>query len=141
MKFSKTVLAVFTATSIFAGINSASAGGCSLEGVVLKCNYEAKTAAAIIKAFASEETREALTNPLSQKERFQNNGDLEKYRVSMEKNWRVIVRLAKRQERNKSRGRISETDFQERSKNFAEAEKSYAVALNFYRQLNWHNVK
>jgi hypothetical protein len=59
----------------------------------------------------------------------------------MENNWRVIVRLAKRQERNKNRGRISEADFQEWSKNFAEAEKSYAVALNFYRQLNWQDVK
>ena len=141
MKFSKVILLFCTSIGIFAGTNPASAGGCALEGVILKCNHEAKTAAAIIKAFASEETREILTNPLSQKERFQNNGDLEKYRVSMEKNWRVIVRLAKRQERNKSRGRISEADFQEWSRTFVEAEKSYAVALNFYRQLNWQDVK
>ena len=141
MKLSKTIFSIIMGTSFFVGIGTASAAGCSLEGVILKCNAEAKTATAIINAFASQETREILTNPLSQKDRFKNNGDLEKYRVSMENNWRVIVRLAKRQERIKKLGRMSEEDFQEWSKMFVEAEKTYAVALNFYRQLNWHDIK
>ena len=47
----------------------------------------------------------------------------------MEKNWRKITRLARQQERNKNRRRLSEAKFQIWVKEFAEAEKSYAVAF------------
>lgn len=141
MKFTKLLMGIILGASLYAIPSAANAAGCSLQGITLKCNTEAKTAEAIMKAFASEETREMLGDPLSQKETFKKNGDLEKYRKSMERNWRVITRYAKQQERRKNRRRLSEIQFQAWAKEFAEAEKSYAVALNFYRQLHWQGLK
>jgi len=141
MKISKIGAALLIACGLLLSITSANAQECSFQEVELKCNAEARTAEAILTAFASEKTRELLSNPLSQSDKFSQNGDLEKYRQSMERNWRVITRFAKLQQRNKNRRRISEADFQVFSKRFEEAEKSYVVALNFYRQLHWQGLK
>lgn len=141
MKISTIGSAVLIAYGLLFGISPANAEECAFQGVELKCNAEAKTAEAILTAFSSEKTRELLSNPLSQSDRFSKNGDLEKYRQSMERNWRVITRFARLQERNKSRRRISEADFLAFSKRFEDAEKTYTVALNFYRQLHWQGLK
>ena len=82
-----------------------------------------------------------LGDPLSHRDRFKENGSLEKYRKSMEKNWKVVTRLARKKERDVRRRRITQSDFSAWSADFAEAEKSYAAALNFYRQLHWQGVK
>lgn len=131
---------VFT-VGIFLSSNPANAQGCTLQGVELKCNEKAKTAEAIMTAFASEETRALLANPLSQVDRFSKKGDLEKYRQSMERNWRVITRHARTQQRNKNRRRITEAEFQAFSNHFNEAEKTYKVALSYYRELHWQGLK
>lgn len=141
MRNSKICATIFITTTVWLSATLANAQGCSLQVVELKCNAKASSPQAIMEAFASEETRSALGAPLSQKERFVQNGDLEKYRQSMERNWRVITRFARTQQRNKNRRRISEVEFQTFSKQFQEAEKSYAVALNFYRQLHWQGLK
>jgi len=141
MKISKITLSLIIGLSFFTSLNSAHAAGCSLQGVELKCNSEAKTAKAIMASFSSEETRSLLSDPLSQVALFSQNGSLEKYRKSMERNWRAITRLAKQQERNKNRRRISEAEFQTFSKQFEEAKRSYDIALNFYRQLHWQGLK
>lgn len=121
-------------------VTTANAQGCSLQGVELKCNEKAKTAEAIMAAFSSEETRTVLSTPLSQMGRFSQNGSLEKYRQSMELNWRVITRFARSKQTAKNSRRISEAEFQTFSKQFEEAEKSYGIALNFYRQLHWQGL-
>lgn len=141
MKFVKISTGVMISLILSMHTNIANAEGCSLEGVVLKCNTEAKTAQAILKAFSSQQTRDMLKAPLAEKDRFQKNGDLEKYRNSMERNWRVITRLAKKQELNRDRRRLSEQQYQEWAKNYAEAKETYDVALNFYRQLHWQGKK
>ncbi len=141
MRNSKICATIFITTTVWLSANLANAQGCSLQGVELKCNAKASTPAAIMEAFASEETHNTLGAPLSQKERFVQNGDLEKYRQSMERNWRVITRFARKQQRNKNRRRISEAEFQTFSKQFQEAEKSYGIALNFYRQLHWQGLR
>jgi len=141
MQISKLIRAVIIGSTLFMGATTANAQGCSLDGVVLKCNSEAKTAKAILKAFASQETRQLLGSPLSELDRFSQNGDLEKYRRSMELNWRVITRFARKQERRRDRRRLSESAYLEWAENFAEAQKSYKVALNFYRQLHWQGKK
>lgn len=141
MQIFKLTRALIVGSALFMGSTTANAQGCSLEGVVLKCNSEAKTATAILKAFASQETRQLLGSPLSELDRFSQNGDLEKYRRSMERNWRVITRFARQQERRRDRRRLSESAYLEWAENFAEAQKSYKVALNFYRQLHWQGKK
>lgn len=141
MKISKIWTATFITSSILLSANLAHAQGCSLQGVELKCNAKASNAQAIMEAFASSETSKALSAPLSQKERFSKNGDLEKYRRSMERNWRTITRYSRTQQRNKNRRRISEAQFQTFSKQFQEAEKNYGLAINFYRQLHWQGLK
>lgn len=141
MRNSKICATILITSTVLLSASHANAQGCSLQGVELKCNAKAASPAAIMEAFASGETRNALAEPLSQKDRFSKNGDLEKYRQSMERNWRTITRFARTQERNRDRNRIRETDFQTFSKQFEEAEKSYAVALNFYRQLHWQGLK
>ncbi len=117
------------------------AEGCLLEGVILNCQKSGSSSSDIMSAFASKETQEELAYPLSRKINFKQNGDLEKYRSSMEKNWRMITRYARQQERRKNSRRMSEAAFQTWAEEFAEAEKSYAIALNFYRQLHWQGVK
>lgn len=141
MKISRICAATLMTSGLLFNVTTANAEGCSLQGVELKCNAKAKTAEAIMAAFLSKETRIVLSDPLSQKDRFSQNGSLEKYRQSMELNWRTITRYARTQQRNKDRRRISEADFQTFSKQFEEAEKSYAIALNFYRQLHWQGLK
>lgn len=141
MKISRICAAALVMSGLLFNVTTANAQGCSLQGVELKCNAKAKTAEAIMAAFSSEETRIALSDPLSQVARFSQNGSLEKYRQSMERNWRVITRHARTQQRNKNRRRISEAQFQTFSKQFEKAEKSYAIALNFYRQLHWQGLK
>ena len=121
--------------------NTAHAGGCLLEGVTLNCEKMGSSPSQIMSAFASKETQEELAYPLSRRINFKENGDLEKYRKSMEKNWRTITNFARQQERRKNRRRISEKEFQTWAKEFAKAEKGYTAALNFYRQLHWQGVK
>ncbi len=141
MQISKILPIFFVGVALFSSPVVANAANCSLDGVILNCSANGKSASDIMAAFASDKTREVLSTPLAEKERFKQNGDLEKFRSSMEKNWRKITRLARQQERNKNRRRLSEAKFQIWVKEFAEAEKSYAVALNFYRQLHWQDVK
>ena len=141
MQNSKICATMFITTTFWLGASLANAQGCSLQGVELKCNAKTSTPAAIMEAFASQETRTALADPLSQKDRFAKNGDLEKYRQSMEQNWRTVTRFARTQQRNRNRNSISEAQFLSFSNQFQEAEKSYAAALNFYRQLHWQGLK
>ena len=141
MRNSKICATIFITSAVWFSANLANAQGCSLQGVELKCNAQAASPAAIMEAFASQETRTALAEPLSQKDRFSKNGDLEKYRQSMERNWRTITRFARIQERNRNRNRINKAEFEAFAKQFEDAEKSYAAALNFYRQLHWQGLK
>ena len=141
MLITKFLSATTITIAILASTSIANAAGCSLDGVTLNCTANGKSAKDIMQTFASEDTRKALGAPLSEKPRFEKNGSLEKYRRSMERNWRTITRHARQQQRNRNRGRISEIKFQAFSKKFHEAEKSYGVALNFYRQLHWQGFQ
>jgi hypothetical protein len=141
MRNSKICATIFITSAVWFSANLANAEGCALQGVELKCNAKAASPASIMEAFASQETRTTLADPLSQKDRFSKNGDLEKYRQSMERNWRTITRFARTQQRNRNRNRITEAQFLTFSNQFQEAEKSYAAAINFYRQLHWQGLK
>lgn len=143
LKFRPTAIltGVILGAAIFFNASIANATGCSLNGTNLNCTADGKSAENIMQAFASKDTKKALSDPLSQKERFKENGSLEQYRSSMERNWRIVTRLARQQERNRNRGRISEAQFQAWAKNFSEAKESYKIALSFYRQLHWQGFK
>jgi len=118
----------------------AQTAGCSLKGVILDCSAAGNSSQAIMETFASAETREILSKPLMERKRFLKNGDLERFRRSMEKNWKRITRLARQQDRRKRSRQLSEDDFQEWVVDFREAEKNYNVAISFYRELNWQGV-
>jgi hypothetical protein len=141
MRNSKICATIFITSAVWFSANLANAEGCALQDVELKCNAKAASPAAIMEAFASQETRTNLAEPLSQKDRFSKNGDLEKYRQSIERNWRIVTRFARTQQRDRSRNRITEAQFLTFSNQFQEAEKSYAAAINFYRQLHWQGLK
>lgn len=141
MQISKILPGTLMSLALFASPVAAQSPSCSLDGVILNCSSQGKSAAKIMNTFSSQETRDLLSNPLAEKSRFTTNGSLEKYRASLEKTWRTITRLARQQERNKKRRRMSEAEFQTWAAQFNEAEQSYEVALDFYRQLHWRGVK
>ena len=141
MQLSRILPSVAFCIGVFLLPTAAYAEGCLLEGVILNCEKNGSSASQIMSAFASKQTQEELAYPLSRRINFKQNGDLEKYRSSMEKNWRKITRFARQQERRKNRRRLSEAEFQTWAKEFAEAQKTYKIALSFYRTLHWQGVK
>ncbi len=141
MNISKILPVTTLCLGLFYAPSFANAQGCTLDGVRLNCSANGNNPANIMASFASQETRTTLATPLLQKERFNNNGDLELYRRSMERNWRIITRLARRNERNRAHRRISKSKFQLFLNEFSDAKRTYDVALNFYRQLHWQGFK
>jgi len=140
MKFMLGLSSVALAVGLLIYPSHAQTAGCALNGVLLDCSSRGNSSQAVMEAFASVKTREILSNPLAERERFSQNGDLERFRSSMEKNWKKIIRLARQQDSRKKGGRLSENDFQKWVADFKEAEKSYTVAISFYRELHWKGV-
>lgn len=141
MHFTKIIASLSLATGLYAIPTSAYAKGCSLDGVILNCSANGNSAASIATAFASQETQDALSAPLSQVQRFTKNGSVERYRRSVEQNWRTITRLSRQKERQRRQGRLSSSQFNLWQGEFSQAQQSYDVAINFYRQLHWQGLK
>ena len=138
----RSVLVAFmlaNATVTFSG-NTVLSAGCALDGPKLDCtNKEEQISKAdIVAAFAAQATRDLLSTPINDLERFQSGNEREAFRKSFEGTWRLAGQEDRIQRRNLRRGKIDAAEYQQWSSTYNAALKTYQVALDYYRALWWH---
>ncbi|MEM7216082.1 MAG: hypothetical protein AAF423_11115 [Pseudomonadota bacterium] len=112
------------------------AAGCTLAGVELSCGDGSP--ASTLEAMASAETADLLANPLLGLEKFKQPSDLEKFRVSLEANWKSVNKAERQQRREMQRGNIEPEEFAAWTKIYNFARNNYFAGLTYYRTLVWH---
>ncbi len=133
----KAMLALLAGTMIAtASIATANAQGCSFDEVELSCG-DGKPES-VLSAMASAETADLFANPLDGLEKFKHPFDLEKFRRSVEANWRSVNKAEAAQRRKMRKREISAAEFDEWSKTYQFALNNYSAALTYYRTLVWH---
>ena len=114
----------------------ANAKGCTLSDHKLDCGKGKR--GDITAAFASKETADALRYPWFDTKNFDHPKDLESFRKSFEKSWKIVNNEAKVQERRLRHKRISSGQFDEWQKTYISARENYDRAVFYYRTLKWH---
>ena len=127
------------ATVTFSG-NTVLSAGCKLDGPKLECasgeNQSSKSA--MVAAFGSQATRDLLSAPINDLDRFQSGNDREAFRKSFERTWKLAGQEDRIQRRNLRRGKIGKAEYDQWASTYNEALKTYQVALDYYRALWWH---
>ncbi|MEM9330237.1 MAG: hypothetical protein AAGA53_02860 [Pseudomonadota bacterium] len=119
-----------------ATVSSAHSNGCKLVGVELDCG--GGNDISILDALAAPETADVLANPLADLNKFESPNDLEKFRKSIDANWKSAARVELKQRRKMLQRKISAAEFEEWSNVYRFARNNYSAALTYYRTLIWH---
>lgn len=118
-------------------VASASATNCEISGIEFVCK-DANGPAEVSAAFADTATADALADADFDLDAFKRPADVEKFRRSVERNWRQVTIAERRQRNSMKRRRISAEQFEQWSETYKAAAENYAEAINFYRTLLWH---
>lgn len=115
--------------------------GCVFAGAKLDCSDGRKKNkwSQITRAFASEKTRQLLSEPLDELDRFDRPIDREHFRVSVEHSWEAVNQYDRYSRDQLKLNAITPAEYRRRVAVRQDALKSYRAAYWFYKNLNWQS--